>query len=199
MTTASSATRPPGDRATIVLPDPSLVLLVGAAGAGKSTFAARRFAPDEIRSSDALRAALTGDVADQSRNRLVFALLHRDVERRLGAGLLTVVDATNVEWHARRPLLAIARRARRPCVAIVLDLPLEEVLVRNRARPGAVPASAVERQHRRLAAALERDALTREGYAAVHRLATADAVERAIVVRVRLDEAPVSAPPPPTS
>lgn len=174
------------------------MLLIGAAGAGKSTFAARRFAPDEIRSSDALRAALTGDATDQSRNRLVFALLHRDVERRLGAGLLTVVDATNVEWHARRPLLAIARRAGRPCVAIVLDLPLADVVARNRARAeAAVPEDAVERQHRRLATALERDALAGEGYAAVHRLTSAGAIERAIVVRVRLDEPPVSAPPPP--
>ena len=184
----------------IVLPDPSLVLLVGAAGAGKSTFAARRFASDEIRSSDALRAALTGDATDQSRNRLVFALLHRDVERRLGAGLLTLVDATNVEWHARRPLLAIARRSGRPCVAIVLDLPLADVLERNRMRAGvAVPEDAVERQHRRLASALERDALAGEGFAAVHRLAGAEAVKRAVVVRVRPDEPPVSAPPPPSS
>ncbi|HYM84788.1 MAG TPA: AAA family ATPase, partial [Candidatus Dormibacteraeota bacterium] len=119
--TGPSPTRPPlASSPTIVVPDPALVLLVGAAGAGKSTFAARRFAPDEVLSSDALREALTGDASDQSRNRLVFALLHREAERRMADGLLTVVDATNVEWHARRPLLAIAMRTGRPAVAVIL-------------------------------------------------------------------------------
>jgi predicted kinase len=184
-------TRP--DHPIIVLPDPSLVLLVGAAGSGKSTFAARHFARAEVLSSDELRATLTGDAADQSRNRLVFELLHREAERRSTAGLLTVVDATNVEPHARRRLLAIARRAGRPAAAIVLDLALDDVLARNRGRrQGRIPDAAVERQHRRLAAALARGALAHEGFGAVHRLVGPEAVERAVVVRVRPGE-PVTA------
>jgi protein phosphatase len=163
-------------------------VLIGAAGSGKSTFAARHFASDEVLSSDDLRVATTGDATDQSRNRLVFALLHREAERRLTAGLLTVVDATNVESHARQRLLAIARRAGRPAVAIVLDLALADVLARNAGRrEGRVPADAVRRQHRRLESTLAGDILAHEGYVAIHRLIGPEAVERAAVLRVRVD------------
>ena len=108
---------------TILVPDPSLVLLVGAAGAGKTTFAARHFAPDEVLSSDAYRALVSGDEANQKVSRVAFSILHRDLERRLLAGQLTVVDATNVEPRNRRELIRRAHAAGLPVVALVLDLP----------------------------------------------------------------------------
>src|ERR671921_335458 len=94
---------------TVAVPDPALVLLVGAAGSGKSTLAARLFAPDEIVSSDALRAAVSGDEADQRASAVAFRILHRTVDRRLAEGRLTVVDATNAVAPIRRPLLQRAR------------------------------------------------------------------------------------------
>ena len=87
--------------AEIELPDPSLVVLIGAAGAGKSTFAARHFAADEVLSSDRYRALVSGDEANQAATRAAFLRLHRDLEARLADGLLTVVDATSVQAHAR--------------------------------------------------------------------------------------------------
>ena len=108
---------------TILVPDPSLVLLIGAAGAGKTTFAARHFAPDEVLSSDAYRALVSGDEANQKVSRVAFSILHRDLERRLLAGQLTVVDATNVEPRNRRDLIRRAHAAGLPVVALVLDLP----------------------------------------------------------------------------
>ncbi len=122
----------------LVLPDPSLVVLIGAAGSGKSTFAARHFAPDEILSSDALRAAISGDAADQSVNKAAFRALHAALDRRLRTGRLTVVDATNVTREARRALLDRAAAAGIPAVAIVLDLAPDLVLARNAARPDRV-------------------------------------------------------------
>ncbi|MDQ3128933.1 MAG: AAA family ATPase, partial [Chloroflexota bacterium] len=89
----------------IALAVPGLVVLIGAAGAGKSTLAARLFAPADILSSDALRAAIGGDAADQRATRPAFAILHREARRRLAEGRLVVVDATNVEMSARRPLI----------------------------------------------------------------------------------------------
>lgn len=173
-----------GPARVITLPDPSLVLLVGAAGAGKTTFAARHFAPDEVLASDAFRALIAGDEAAQEATRPAFAALHRAVTRRLAAGRLTVVDATNVLAHARRSLLRRAEIAGVPAVAIVLDLPRALVLARNAARPGRmVPVETVLRQLDDLARALRSDRLATEGYAAVERLVDADEMDAVRVVR----------------
>lgn len=133
--------------AVLAIPDPALVVLVGPAGSGKTTFAARHFGPAEILSSDAFRALVSGDEADQGATRAAFGRLHRELERRLAKGRLTVVDATNVERAARRGLLARARAAGVPAVAIVLDLPPAVVLARNAARSGRVVNEAVVGRH----------------------------------------------------
>lgn len=131
----------------LTIPDPSLVVLVGAAGSGKSTFAARHFHPSEILSSDAFRALIAGDEGDQTATRAAFGRLHRELSRRLADRRLTVVDATNVERSARRALIARARSAGLPAVAIVLDLPTVTILARNAARTGRVVDELVVRRH----------------------------------------------------
>ena len=133
--------------AVIVVADPSLIVLIGPAGAGKSTVAARHFDRSEILSSDAYRAMISGDEADQRATRAAFGRLHHELERRLAARRLTVVDATNVEGHARRALLVRAGRAGVAAVAIVLDLPVATVLARNAGRTGRVVDEAVVRRH----------------------------------------------------
>ena len=171
-----------GGRFVVSLPADALVLLIGIAGSGKSTFAARHFRDTEVLSSDRLRAAITDDPHAQGATDDAFDLLHRILELRLRRARLTVVDATNVEGWARAELLGAARRHRRPAVAIVLDLPIDEALRRNLARPlPRPPAVALRRQARWLADSLPE--LEREGFAAVHRLTSADAVDRTRVVR----------------
>lgn len=131
----------------VAIPDPSLVVLIGAAGAGKSTFAARHFDPSEILSSDGFRALIAGDEADQSVTRTAFGRLHRELDRRLAAGRLTVVDATNVERSARQAFLKRSGAAGLAAVAIVLDLPSTTVLTQNAARTRRVVDESAVRHH----------------------------------------------------
>jgi protein phosphatase len=168
------------DQATmpaVTLPDPSLVLLVGAAGSGKSTFAARHFAADEVLSSDTFRAQLSGDEANQAVSGAAFALLHRILEERLASRRLTVVDATNVQGRARGELLRLARNARVSSVAIVLDLPTEVILARNAARPRVVEEHVIRAQVRALRRSMALDRLDAEGYDLVVRLGSVEAVD----------------------
>jgi predicted kinase len=173
--------QPPLD---IVIADPSVVVLVGAAGVGKSTFARRHFAPDEILSSDAFRALIAGDEADQAATVAAFRALHRALERRLAAGLLTVVDATNVTANARRGILRRAAASGVPAVALVLDLPVDEVLARNAGRARVVPEDAVRSHVADLRRALAPGRLAAEGFARVVRLGSAEEMDAARVVRV---------------
>lgn len=159
---------------TIVLPDPSLVVLIGAAGSGKSTLAARLFAPDEIVSSDALRAVISGDEGDQKVSGVAFRILHRTVATRLATGRLTVVDATNVVASVRRPLVARARAAGLSVTAIVLDLEPDHVRLQNAGRSRVVDPDVVERHLAGVRATVDSGRLELEGIDQVVVLTTPD-------------------------
>jgi predicted kinase len=168
----------------IRIPVPALVVLAGAAGSGKSTFAARHFAAGDVLSSDAFRARIAGDPTDQAATRPAFAALHRELRRRLAAGRPAVVDATSVSRPARATLLREARAAGVAAFAIVLDLPPDVVLDRNRTRDGrfAVPDDALRHHQVALARSLRDGRLAGEGFARAWRLRTEAEVNAARVV-----------------
>jgi protein phosphatase len=171
---------------TVEIPDPSLVLLVGAAGAGKSTLAARLFEADEILSSDAYRARISGDAADQRTTRAAFEQLHRALVARLAAGRLTVLDATNLERSARRAGIVRARAAGVPVVAIVLDLPAAVVLARNAGRTERVVDRAVVGRHLAVVrSTLDGGQLAVEGFDAIVLLGSPGAVDELRIERRR--------------
>lgn len=119
----------------IKIPDPSLVILIGASGSGKSTFAQEHFKPTEILSSDFCRGIVSDDENDQTVTTDAFEVLHFIASKRLAAGKLTVIDATNVQPDARKPLLALAREYHYLTVAIVLNIPAKVCQERNVNRP----------------------------------------------------------------
>ncbi len=119
----------------IDLPDPSLVVLIGPSGCGKSSFARAHFAPTEVISSDFCRGLVADDENDQAATSDAFAVLHFIAGRRLAQPRFTVVDATNVQREARRPLIELAKQHDLFPVAIVLDVPEAICQERNRSRP----------------------------------------------------------------
>src|SRR3954466_16063476 len=106
----------------ITIPSLSLVVLIGPSGSGKSTFARRHFRSTEILSSDACRGMVGDNENDQTVTVDAFELLRFIAGKRLALGRLTVIDATNVQPEARKPLVELARRYHVLPVAIVLDL-----------------------------------------------------------------------------
>ncbi len=119
----------------ITIPQLSLVLLVGPSGSGKSSFGRKHFLKTEVISSDYCRGLVSDDENDQAATKDAFEVLNFIAGKRLAAGKLTVIDATNVQPEARRPLVDLARKHHVIPVAIVLDVPREVCLKRNEARP----------------------------------------------------------------
>ena len=152
-----------------------MVLLIGAPASGKSTFARNHFAEDTIISSDRLRSSLAAAATGNWPND-VFAPMHALVEKRVAAGLLAVVDATNTDWMRRSELIRTARIYGRIALAIVFNLPLEICLSANAPRPDRVPAATVRRQ----VTAIQRDVdrLDLEGFAAASILESREDVDR---------------------
>ncbi|MGW5694145.1 polynucleotide kinase-phosphatase [Streptomyces asiaticus] len=173
------------EKRTIGVPDLSLVVLVGTTGSGKSTFAGRHFLPTQIVSSDVCRGLVADDENDQSATPDAFDLLHYIVGKRLAAGRLTVIDATNVRSESRRSLIALAREHDVLPVAIVLDVPEGECARRNAQRPdrAGMPGHVIPRQRRELRRSLK--SLEREGFRKVHVLRGAEEVEAARVATER--------------
>ncbi|MGW0599095.1 polynucleotide kinase-phosphatase [Streptomyces sp. NPDC002776] len=167
---------------TLPVTDLSLVVLVGASGSGKSTFARQHFKPTEVISSDFCRGLVADDENDQSVSKDAFDVLHYIAGKRLAAGRRTVVDATSVQQDSRRQLIELAKRYDVLPIAIVLDVPEEVCAERNAARTDRadMPRRVIQRHIRELRRSIRQ--LEREGFRKVHVLRGVQEVEQATVV-----------------
>ena len=167
---------------SITIPELSLVVLIGPSGAGKSTFARRLFKPTEVISSDYCRGLVSDDENNQAVTIDAFEVLHFIAAKRLAAGKLTVIDATNVQSEARKPLVALARAYHCLPVAIVFDIQERICRDRNQSRPDRDFGGHVIRQQiQQLRRSLR--GLEREGFRHLRVLRTPEEVDAATLVR----------------
>ena len=120
---------------TIQIPELSLVVLIGATGSGKSSFAKRHFKATEIVSSDGCRGMVSDDENNQAASADAFALARYITGLRLKNGLVTVIDATNVQEEARKDWIKLAKEYHCLPVAIILNMPEKVCAQRNALRP----------------------------------------------------------------
>ena len=147
----------------IRIPKTALVLLVGASGSGKSSFAKKHFAQYETVSSDACRGIVSNDENNQAASNDAFELFYYIISMRLKKGLLTVADATNIQPDARKKLISIARSFHVLPVAIVFEMPQELCETRNQQRTDRnVPPHVIRRQLQDLKRSLK--SIKKEGF-----------------------------------
>ena len=173
------------EKIRLSIPDLSLVVLIGVSSAGKSTFAREHFLSTEVLSADFFRGVVADDENSLEATDDAFAALHFVAARRLARGLLTVVDATNVQPEARKPLVELAKRYHAQPVAIIFDLPQAICKERTAARTDRdLPPHVIPRQHRQLRRGLK--GLKREGLRRIFTLRSPADVARVEVVREKL-------------
>ncbi|MEH1844222.1 MAG: polynucleotide kinase-phosphatase [Nostoc sp.] len=159
----------------LTIPELSLIVLIGASGSGKSTFARKHFQPFEVLSSDFCRGLVSNEENSQSATKDAFEVLRFIAEKRLAAGKLTVIDATNVQMEDRKPLLQMARQYHSFAIAIVLDLPEELCDERNQLRSNRQFGLYVVRRHTQMLRRSLRG-LEKEGFRYVYTLNSLEAI-----------------------
>ncbi|HKZ18707.1 MAG TPA: LLM class flavin-dependent oxidoreductase [Acidimicrobiia bacterium] len=132
------------------IPDPALVVLVGPSGSGKSSWAEQRYRPEEIVSSDRLRALVGSGEHDLDASEAAFDILDRIVAARVGRRLTAAVDTLGFDSARRQAHRAAASKAGLPAVAVVFDTPEAVCRARNRNRSRPVPATVLTGQFRRM-------------------------------------------------
>lgn len=166
-------------------PELSLVVLIGPSGAGKSSFAAEHFKPTEVLSSDFCRALVSDDENNQAATGDAFDVLHYIAAKRLAAGNLTVVDATNVKPEDRKPLVALARQYHCLPVAVVFNLPEKLCQERNEKRDDRnFGPHVIRQQSRHMRQSIRR--LQREGFRHQFVLKSEEDIEAVTIERTPL-------------
>ena len=166
----------------IKIPELSLVVLIGVSGSGKSSFAKKHFKRTEILSSDECRALVSDDENSQLATNDAFDVLYYIAGKRLKSGLLTVIDATNVQKESRKGFIELGRTYHCLPVAIVLDLPEKVCEERNQNRPDRNFGSHVIRQQKQQLNKSIRG-LKEEGFRQIYVLKSIEEVESVLEIK----------------
>jgi alkanesulfonate monooxygenase SsuD/methylene tetrahydromethanopterin reductase-like flavin-dependent oxidoreductase (luciferase family)/predicted kinase len=131
------------------IPVPSLVVLAGPSGSGKSAWADEWFRPDHVVSSDRLRGLVGEGEHDQAAGDAAFDLLERVLDHRMARRLLTVIDTLGLDEARRAAWRDRATAAGMPAFLVAFDTPPTVCRARNRGRPDPVPDRVLASQLRR--------------------------------------------------
>ena len=164
----------------IEIPSPCLVVLVGPAGSGKTTWAAEHLR-EHVVSSDELRR-LVGDADHDLRASAdAFAVLDDVVARRMRRKLTTVIDSLGTDPARRETWRRMAAAHDVACVAVVFDVPASQLRRQNAARAKRVPDDVIRRQLADWPSVVA--AVRAEPFDAVHLAEVAALVPRSMTVR----------------
>ncbi|MBA2368186.1 MAG: polynucleotide kinase-phosphatase [Candidatus Protochlamydia sp.] len=167
------------------IPNLSIVVLVGPSGSGKSSFARKHFKPTEVISSDFCRGLVSDDENNQGCSKDAFDVMYYIAAKRLAAGKLVVIDATNVQKELRQNLLKLAKQYHCIPVAIVCNIKEKICLARNTQRSDRfLKEEVIRNQVQQLKQSLR--SLKMEGFRHIYFMDTPEEMDEASVERVRL-------------
>ncbi|MFE4893780.1 polynucleotide kinase-phosphatase [Peribacillus butanolivorans] len=174
----------------IVLPHAGIVLLIGPSNSGKSTWLKsmiekEEILPSEVVSSDAFRVLVSDiefidwrgrpkDEADnlmdeyQSISGEAFSMMDSVIEARCRLNKLTFIDATNLHPDDRNRYISLAQKNNVPILSIVLDIPEEDLLVRDEQREHPRGKRRIKQQYQTFKR--EKRVLKKEGYSSLYTL-----------------------------
>jgi protein phosphatase len=157
----------------------SLIVLIGPASMGKTTWARQHFEPTQVVSADACRAMIADDENDQEATRDALRLFHRIIGERLKRGLPTVADSAALSVNAREELLRDAAVYHRPVIAVVFAMPPDVQQAWNVQRSHRAPPAVLAEHRQLLQHTLH--VLCNEGFQQIIVLRTPEEMNRLIV------------------
>ena len=131
---------------------PTLYVMCGLSGSGKSTIAAEIANENHnivIISSDTIREELTGDYENQEHNEEVFKVFHNRIRKNLESKKNVIADATNLTMKSRRTIMMKVNGLDIHKVCVVIPKPFEQCKIDNRNRKHSVSDEVLDKQIRR--------------------------------------------------
>lgn len=144
------------DTTIFSVPIDALLVLVGPAGSGKTSFAEKHFDPTQTVSSDQCRAFVSDDPTRLEVSREAFDVMMNIMRHRLRLGKTTVADSTALNPQIRRQFIKLAKKHRRPVIAVLFDVSRDRCLENNESRDREVPEKAIYNHHERFQEQKER-------------------------------------------
>lgn len=145
---------------------PCLIVLMGIAGVGKSSWAQARYPHEQVVSADQMRLLVSDSESNQYASSQAWHLVTEFVAGRCELGRRAIIDATHVKREERLRWITFASEHAIPTQLVWFDIAPEESLARQAHRTRKVSQRILKRQHAQMhdAGKLSLLALRQEGW-----------------------------------